>query len=412
MALTKVTDGVLNSAILNLTSATLNLIVDTSPINAKNFNVVGDGIVDDSAALQNAIDAAIAAGRDLYIPPGQYNCGSSELAITGPLNIFGSSPSNTKLIRSVNVAEPIIEATSATGIIVKNLAFDYSALVTVVDGYCSAIYIQDCTNVLVDNCQVTRLFYVGITIDSCENATVNNCLVQGVVNRAIYPYQNCKNIIFSNNYIDGATFGGVTPFTEYGININPASVPPVFNSLIGIIVIGNIVERCTTHGISVAERTFNCVISGNVVRNIVDFYGILVQTANGSINLNTTVTGNNISNCGQHGIFIIESTFITVTGNIVRNNTLSGIHLSLCQLSTISGNIVPTNGGDGILVTNSSARNLIIGNHFTNNTGFGINIFDASVFFTRADDNYVFNNTAGTINNLGISSSLGTNLTS
>ena len=404
MALTKVTDGVLNSA-------KLNLIVDTSPINAKSYGVVGDGVADDSAALQNAINDAVAAGRDLYIPPGQYNCGATGLTISGPLQIFGSSPNNTQLIRSVNVAVPIIKATSVTGVIVRNLAFDYTALVTVVSGSCNAVYMESCTNVLVDNCHVTKIFYVGITIDSCENATVNNCYVRGVVNRSIYPYRNCQNIIISNNNVDGSVFGGSTPFTDYGININPGTVAPILNNIQGIVVTGNTVENCTTHGISVAERTRNCVISGNVVRNISAFYGILVQEANGGPNLETTVTGNNVSGCGQYGIYVIGSTFITVTGNVSRSNTLDGIHGSLCQQSTFSANIVTNNGGAGILLSGSSARNIVVGNILSNNTGYGLTILDASVFYTRYDDNYVFNNTAGTILDNGVGSSAGTNLT-
>lgn len=401
MALTKVTDGVLNSE-------KLNLFVNTYPINAKSYGVVGNGVADDSAALQNAINAAVAAGRDLYIPPGQYNCGATGLTVSGPLKIFGSSPSNTKLIRSVNVALPVIKATSVSGVIVTNLSFDYSALVTVVSGLCAAVYMESCTNVLIQNCHVTRLFYVGITVDSCENATVTNCYVRGVVNRSIYPYRTCQNIIVSNNHVDGSVDGGSTPFTAYGINVNPAASGFLQN----IVIIGNTVENTIAHGISVAERTRNCTIIGNTVRNITGFYGILVQEANGFSNFYTAVTGNTVNACGQHGIYVINSVYATVTGNSVSGNTLAGIHLTLCQLSTVSSNISSENGGEGILVSNSSARNIIDGNVFSSNTGYGISILDASVFYTRYDDNYVYNNTAGTILNNGVGSSAGTNLTS
>lgn len=39
-------------------------------ISVKNFGAVGDGITDDSAAIQNAIDAS--AGKTIYFPPGTY----------------------------------------------------------------------------------------------------------------------------------------------------------------------------------------------------------------------------------------------------------------------------------------------------------------------------------------------------
>src|SRR5450759_1888185 len=39
-------------------------------ISVKNFGAGGDGITDDSAAIQNAIDAS--AGKTIYFPPGTY----------------------------------------------------------------------------------------------------------------------------------------------------------------------------------------------------------------------------------------------------------------------------------------------------------------------------------------------------
>jgi hypothetical protein len=57
------------------------------------YNAVGDGVADDTDALQAAIDAAIAAGDFLFIPAGQYNY-TAPLTISGNLSIMGAWVAN------------------------------------------------------------------------------------------------------------------------------------------------------------------------------------------------------------------------------------------------------------------------------------------------------------------------------
>lgn len=59
------------------------------PISAKDYGAKGDGVTDDTAALQNAINASV--GKSLYIPSGKYKI-SSPLVMNnaqGGYNIFG-----------------------------------------------------------------------------------------------------------------------------------------------------------------------------------------------------------------------------------------------------------------------------------------------------------------------------------
>jgi hypothetical protein len=74
---------------------------DVSPItgvaltfNVKDYGAVGDGVTDDTAAIQTAIDAAAAAGGgDVYFPPGIFVLSSTQVAV-GHVRILGAGAGN------------------------------------------------------------------------------------------------------------------------------------------------------------------------------------------------------------------------------------------------------------------------------------------------------------------------------
>jgi Pectate lyase superfamily protein len=64
-----------------------------------NYGAVGDGVTDDTAAIQNALNALGSNNPTLYFPAGTYRI-SQTLALAGQLyvNIIGQDPSNTTII--------------------------------------------------------------------------------------------------------------------------------------------------------------------------------------------------------------------------------------------------------------------------------------------------------------------------
>ena len=59
-------------------------------VNVKDFGAVGNSVTDDTAALQNAINAAASSSKALYIPNGKYAY-TPPLTINGNLTIIGES---------------------------------------------------------------------------------------------------------------------------------------------------------------------------------------------------------------------------------------------------------------------------------------------------------------------------------
>jgi hypothetical protein len=64
-------------------------------INVREFGAVGDGTADDTTALQNAINAAVAAGQMVFIPAGIYKF--SKLTIDGTVSVIGAGVRATVL---------------------------------------------------------------------------------------------------------------------------------------------------------------------------------------------------------------------------------------------------------------------------------------------------------------------------
>lgn len=66
-------------------------------VSVKDFGAVGDGVADDTAAIQAAINALTPAGGRLYLPKGAYKI-TSELSITNiPIEIFGDGMYATRI---------------------------------------------------------------------------------------------------------------------------------------------------------------------------------------------------------------------------------------------------------------------------------------------------------------------------
>ena len=83
------------------------------------FNAAGDGIADDTGAIQAALNAAAVAGGIVLLPPGTYFV-SATLDMTGggasttDVQLWGSGPVTTTIVTSVTTTAGILAATSGT----------------------------------------------------------------------------------------------------------------------------------------------------------------------------------------------------------------------------------------------------------------------------------------------------------
>lgn len=84
------------------------VVVETGPISAAAFGVVGDGVVGDGtgadnyAALRAAALAAETAGRALYVPRGVYRISGDAIPLPSRVEIFGDGPGHCTVFQSTS----------------------------------------------------------------------------------------------------------------------------------------------------------------------------------------------------------------------------------------------------------------------------------------------------------------------
>lgn len=109
---------------MSLTKATFSMI-NGSPINILDYGAVGDGVTDNSDAIQAAIDDAEATGRSVYIPSGTYGIGTTIYACqTKAIRIYGDGIRVSVLKKLADVTGLVIPKTGIDNGIVEDFKIE------------------------------------------------------------------------------------------------------------------------------------------------------------------------------------------------------------------------------------------------------------------------------------------------
>lgn len=299
--------------------------------NVKDYGALGDGSTNDATAIQAAITAAATAGGVVYFPPGVYLSAST---INVPSNIElrgdGKGASIVKASASLPTGSPLLGNTNTgaytdANITLRGLTFDGNGL-GINDATQTRLFALlrffRTTDLTVQNCRVCNYGYIGLGMNGQAGAliadsefdTLGYAGTTANAGPAIWVSATSgvttpTDIIIERNYIHDTEWHGCHFSVDKGSFSNnvlrrvkeagmylPKGGGQVSNQ---IIISGNLIDTVARHDISghgIESEAVNCLITGNIMRNL----------AHGGIALtdvqNVTVSNNIIMDCCQYGV--------------------------------------------------------------------------------------------------------------
>lgn len=355
-------------------------------LNVRIFGAKGDGVTEDTAAFTAAYNAGVAAGGAyIDVPAGTFLVGNLFLQTDRSNGVHfrgqGSKVTTVKL-KAGSASSGVFIFRFADNVSVSDMTVDGSS----VAGTDSAIYLVDCTNAVVERCQVFGSLAGGIGFNSVQTGAIRD---NEVSRSATSPGSNysllclsgssrsvnitisgniCQNspiqiydtdyAVISNNVVNGAGFGaligvgngkfatviGNSLSNGVGTDENGVAVQGIENNASGSTIIGNTISNVAGGGIDSFGP--NCVIVGNTITDAgtvtsgasKNSFGI--SLASNLVDLDasgTLVAGNVVRNsAGTTCEYGYGETVNSMTGIQVLNNHFEGLALGQFNIDAAS----------------------------------------------------------------------------
>lgn len=366
-------------------------------VSVKDFGAVGDGVADDTAAIQAALNASSSA---VYVPIGSYKL-TSKLSIPANSRLYGDGNSSELFMASqLDIMVEIV----GDNIDISNLSFRGTNTLIPAAGINERTVVAiGRANVVVSNCRFWQTV-IGLQFETCSNVKVcesyfstiktrndgtqgygilcNTNTAYGIIannsfsdmgRHAAYISSGSSNITVSSNVIENCD----------SVAINLGAFPGQ-NEVQDIVITGNIIRSVagavSPHGISVSQKCKYIDITGNLIRTI-GSYGISVNgsaansTSDNPVAIN--IRNNTCIGCDR-GISIVNAQDVLCDGNAVASSTSIGIEAttdgagtgSVATRMRITNNSVNASATYGLLLagTASSTDYFVEGNYITNST--------------------------------------------
>ena len=363
-------------------------------VSVRDFGAVGDGVTDDTVAIQ----AAIATGRQVYFPPATYHVtGSINLATSGQ-HIWGDG--NSSIISTGSATADVFVLGGTLGTVIEHLQFTASVVRTA-GAYVNTGAASFCT---LEHLFMTG-FFIGIQLGSSTTigsmVRVTDCYLYGGaapgVSTGLYIWGGDDVILKGVLCVGSAA-------SQLATGIMILSAGDIFLIHCQCIWAGNGVVVAPGSGQVVQSLWFDACLSDTC-----SGWGMLIEASgSGSVQLLKCSNGWNAS-CVMGGIGLFTSGTgviqqVDVVNMVVSNHSGSGIFAGTNGVThlNIAGCAISANQGGGGAIALAAAMTLFriasctIGpcGEFGGNAGPGIALGSGADYF-HVVDNVLLGNTGG-----------------
>lgn len=323
------------------------------------FGARGDGVTDDTAAIQAALNAG--AGGSVSFPEGVYLT-SNALSVPANTSLYGTGVGSViKSLTLVNGGPDYghrqLDIRTVAGVRVSGIKFD-AGLMTGFTAGMRSILCYDATDFIIQECVFVTPGAATASLNCSRYSILNNdVFIQSSTGVALHDgiidqWAGSNNFQIRGNRIRGNGIG------IYGILITGQDTAGAPTTVYNYVVSENHVFGCSDAGIWGMGRnglTYNFQITDNIVDTISSYYGLAVTDA-----YNFVVKGNVVRNTASCGIRVYAEnpTYGTHAGRygVIADNIFQNANTSASTSVDTGSAISVTDESEYIEVVNNVVR--------------------------------------------------------
>ena len=337
-------------------------------VNVREFGARGDGVADDTGAVQSAINAA-KTGETIYFPSGIYNVSNFAVKNRSGLSFVGEGEKS--VIKQKAGAARIATVETSRDIVISNLAFDANGIVSyggVVFYAVSGVRIEN--NTFIDSAPkpIGRTDRYSFVFARGSTPSRDIKILNNVIEDLQLEVNHSQRVLIERNTVRRAVAtAGIGIFTvgdgaiaeDYQITNN--TVVDALGAGFSVGIDPPTDSHCVFRRITIADN--------QVIRTKTTGYGVRIGTPNNSIK----TTGNVFEDIVvKDNVFRIDTT-APVSREMIFANTSAKSEISFERL-TITGNTIENDGpmNRGFAIDLRRLRNSIVADNSAKGVGSGI----------------------------------------